>query len=352
MFRLFSGSARTKVRFRSKRFSSQRRLHSPLEAQKFYSVSMTDFFPETSIPAVTQAATEIITKNVTNTKKRKRFSYQENHTAALALSASIDELTDNMHNANAMLEIAKRNMLEHAARRIDLFFYVLIAYYKSGRIPEHGRTKLQYGKGRNTVEGQNITQACHSSFFGTIDDVGYNQASLLYGTHLWHSLNATVELPAFVNMLDDELEAMCRTQSLNIIRQVSLGMINPIEGLNKFFVILERAFSDIEHRVKISKKATPFLLRANEDCPQKAKIQLIQLIKDATFGEKWNSETKQIEDEYIEMMLRLTTKEKIACQFGEEIRDSCYERQFQALQQEILIMEEQEEEMAVESMQI
>ena len=154
---------------------------------------------------------------------------------------------------------------------MELFFYTLIAYHNTGYTPDRGHTVLQFGRGRNSHQGENITQACHSSFFSAFVDNSPKtqscesgnefQHSLLTGTHLLNSLSSTVELPGFVNKLDDELETTCkcRETGLNILQQVSLGHISPIDGMNQFFKMMEKAFSDIETMSSFPKRCSYLL---------------------------------------------------------------------------------------------
>jgi len=82
-------------------------------------------------------------------EKRKRFHYKDNLTAALSLPYSKNELEELQDDPNALLEISKKYVIEHANRRVDLFFYTLIAYYQSSVFPMSGHTNLQHGTGRN-----------------------------------------------------------------------------------------------------------------------------------------------------------------------------------------------------------
>lgn len=231
-----------------------------------------------------------------HSKKRKRYDYSTNHSAALALPVSTPELNQKKNDSDSLVNLSKDLIVEHAARRVDLFFYTLIAYYQTQASPQLGHTELQHGRGRSS-HNINITQACHSSFTPSLIDENMNSeeyTSILHGTHFMDSINSTIELPAIVNKFDDELENTysCRKKSLEIIRQVSLGKINPIQGLNQFLNMMHMTFNLIP-----------------SSSPVKDKI--IKLEKQGTFVGKFSSDLT-VTDEYIELLLRLTNQEKIA----------------------------------------
>ena len=195
-------------------------------------------------------------------KARQKSEYTENCTAALALPVETKDLEEKKDNFKTLLDMSKENIHEHAARRVDMFFYTLIAYHKTGIIPIQGRTHLQHGRGRSassstSTDQQNITQACHSSFFPALLDETITKgdkakASILSGTHFLDNLNSTVELPTFVNKLDDELENtyLCRKKSLDIISEVSEGKLTPVEGLTEFLKMMAQTFKDLKEKEK------------------------------------------------------------------------------------------------------
>lgn len=297
---------------------------------------------------------EIITKHETLSRgtgsgrpaKRLKFSYVENQTAALSLDVTTQELEDTKQDPLELLAESKERILHHAAIRVDCFFYILLAYYNTHYTPVMAHTFLQFGRGRNSLMGDNITQACHSSFFGAFNDNSPQKQdesaryghSILTGTHFLHSLNATVELPWFVNQLDDELENVCgcRTNGLKIITDVSFGRLTPVEGLNQFFLMMEQAFKDIENLKTISRKSKPYLHRDTASSPLAIKKPLIDLVTRGTFHHKWNPSTRRVENDYIEMLLRLDASEKIQCRNSEAYRMKCYERKIAEIQLEIL----------------
>jgi hypothetical protein len=270
--------------------------------------------------------------------KRKRYSYEENHTASLGLFASTEDLEDIQNEPYSLLDISEENIIEHARRRVELFFYILVAYFQTGNIPEHGHVSMQFGRGRNSHLGVNITQACHSSLFGSLKDEG-KAKNLLEGTHLSHSLNSTVELPAFVNKFDDaiENEYHCREEGLQIIKKVSSGSIDPIQGLTEFFKLMERAFDNIRNLNVMKKHHDPYLCKQSPEEPIMLKYRIVQLVEQGTFAKKWNKDKQIPEQAYIDMLLRIPNGESISV----EERAAVYAAKMKELQGELLHVEEE-----------
>ncbi len=236
---------------------------------------------------------------------------------------------------------------EHAARRVDLFFYLMIAIYKKrlyfdlngrkGTDKQHGsgqdvrgtagchsslitnvksatvanEKKLAEGKGIldsiknafNTVSNLPVvnaesfswqdeedeedeeeeedgssdnlvaeskttnTSAANSIFFNTAEDLksenkeaetqdskkgGSPEGDFLEGTYLSDLLNEVVELPEIVNDLDSIIERgngkKTTKAALSILNKISLGEINPIEGLNEFAKVMHLCFETLEFK--------------------------------------------------------------------------------------------------------
>ncbi len=276
-------------------------------------------------------------------KKRIRSTYEDNYSAALALPCSSATLKAAQNNPLALLALSQTHIKEHAARRVDLFFYTLVAYYKTGLSPKQGHTELQHGIGRNARDHSSITQACHSSLLPSLVDESRHASaaemeenpSILNGTHFLDSLNATVELPVIVNEFDNELENTfaCREQSILILQQVSAGEINPIEGLNQFMKMLDTTLKNIA--TKIQRTGTLFAkIHTSEN-------ELLQLVKQGTFAKIFSADKQAATDEYIESLLRFTPAEKALCNSNENQRKKIYYKKITDLQTEILQTERQ-----------
>lgn len=271
-------------------------------------------------------------------KRREKTDYVNNITAALELPFSESKLEAWSEDSQTLLDKIKKYVVEHAARRVDLFFYTLIAYYKTKMTVVQGHTELQHGKGR-TFNHKNLTQACHSSFFPSLVDESIKKnakeqnseikKSLLFNTHFMDSLNSTMELPPFVNKLDDDLENhfLCRTKSLQIIDQVSQGKLNPVEGLNEFLKMMGQVFKQLD----IEK----FIL--HDSIPRDIKSELIDLVKKGTFGIKWSEEKQSVSTGYVDLLLRLRTEEKQVCQKSATDRSKIYNEKYKEIKKEILM---------------
>lgn len=278
-------------------------------------------------------------------RRRARSNYSDNYSAALALPYSSFELEKKQNDRNALLVLSRDSIIEHANRRVDLFFYTLIAYYQTGIIPTIGHTSLQHGRGRTVLkEGSdfNLTQACHSSFTPSLVDetiyqtnpLGGKNKSLLSGTHLMDSLNSTVELPPFVNKLDDVLESMCRQKSLELIGKTSLGSLNPINGLTAFLKMMRSALTELKQSA--SRQARSALVNHSLSGQNHINPQLINLVMRGTLHTTYLPETESVSDEYIQLLLRLKPEEKALCERDKETRITLYLDKIADLQKEIL----------------
>lgn len=277
------------------------------------------------------------TQIVTSTPRIKS-DYRNNITAALYLPVPRYVLERNEKNPEELIDISKNLIREHAARRVDLYFYTLIAYYKSGKLPERGHTVLQHGRGRNSSD-MNITQGCHSSFFGGFVDNPGEPKSILSDTHFLDSLNMTVELPFFVNKLDDELEVPCecRKKGIDILHRVSLGELNPIQGLGEFLRMMESTFDYLRKNADLpARRYSANSIEPPYNLTPSLKRYLIDLEKVGTLKNKWSHETKSVQEEYVELLLRLTPEEKLLAKTSKEIKDKIYFKKIDELQKEIL----------------
>lgn len=261
-------------------------------------------------------------------RNRRRFNYQANHTASLSFPFPTEELIKNNQLKSYLLKISKQSILEHASLRVDLFFYTLIAYYQKRLQLTAGHTYLQYGRGRGT-EKRSITEACHNSLLPSLVDETIflnapkrcKQISILSGTYFMNNLNSTTELPPFVNNFDDTLELQCREKALDILRTVSLGINNPIEGLTLFLKLLKNVLDNLKQEA-VTKK-------------DHFKSELIDLMMQGTFSTHFNEETLTVNDEYIQLLMNLTPEEKKQC-LNKQKQHEIYLEKFIDIQNEIL----------------
>jgi hypothetical protein len=213
-------------------------------------------------------------------------------------------------------------IIEHAQRRVDLFFYTLIAYYKTNLSVRIDTTILQHGAGNQCYQ----TEGCHSAILPSLQDIGYQKPSnlntnpdqgrllarvgLFSGRHFQQSLNATIELHQSVNYFDTHYieghteQGKMRTQSLDILNQVSKGTLNPVQGMIVFLLALKKTIDEQEqtylnkHELKKSPKETrPWILAC---------------IRKGSFHTTWHENKgyyPTLNDEYLDLILMLTRSE-------------------------------------------
>ena len=138
-----------------------------------------------STPINSEADLKAVEQSAINEKQRKKSNFCENHTASLALPLTKKIIRKNINNHQLLLSLSKENILEHAARRVDLFFYTLVAYHNTQYLPIQGDTLFQHGFGRKTFKRVELTQACHSSFFPSfVDRTIHSQIKLKNKTNI------------------------------------------------------------------------------------------------------------------------------------------------------------------------
>lgn len=210
------------------------------------------------------------------------------------------------------LALTKDYVQEHAARRVDLFFLLLVAVYKKNVVVVKGETTDQYGQGSRKLRG---TQACHSSFFPALKmelperqtRSAVEAVPSLAGTHLEIELNSTVELPAVVNGFDGYMEGRgpegrsklirsCET----ILNQVAKGKLNPKSGMDSFLSKMNRF---------LNAPNANYFNREGKETPKEAKQLVHEYEKTGTF---WAAtvDRQHVRDEYMHMMLGVHKEEE------------------------------------------
>jgi len=268
--------------------------------------------------------------------RRVIFNYEENLTSSLLLGYEVEETKSEDSEDSLIseidpfeyLECIKDKILEHAEKRVDLFFYMLCAYYNQNANPVLGKTRLQHGKG-SSKNNSPTTHACHSSFFPSIVDDSifksekvkeseedlFYKISLVTNTHFMDSLNSTVELPAFINEIDCMLEETfgCRKKAEKILQKVSEGRFNPVDGLKLFFLMMQNTY---EKMLKSEKFLQPIKGTGFDLSPEQLielKIKALKYMRYGTFKHKWLKTSTELNNEYIYMMLRLSPKQIKKC---------------------------------------
>jgi len=200
------------------------------------------------------------------------------------------------------VELLSEEIKEHAARRVDLFFYLLVSVWGKNIIITKDSTLLQHGKGSD----EKGTQACHSSLFPNVK-FAHPPSSWSWlmkpppcptfeGTHFRETLNMTVELPHIVNSFDGRLEGRIKPTAyinniLLILNKVSSNEMQPIEGMNEFLKVMETFFSKTEKKLSKANHAEAF-----------KKVWSLQ--KEGTFYAATKG-TCIVDNEYLCLMLRL-----------------------------------------------
>lgn len=190
-------------------------------------------------------------------KHRKQSAYAASETASLADRQVIVVPTQaNFEDETYMrnrIRARGRDIQEHAARRVELFFLLCVMVHNSNHVLTLADTKEQYGAG---TPGHRHA-ACHSSLFPALSDTAAARqlrgaapgGSLIENTHLEKTLNATVELPDEVNKFDSLCEGNngensqgMRRQMLPVLNKVSTGKLDPIEAVSVFYMTMQTFF--------------------------------------------------------------------------------------------------------------
>lgn len=210
----------------------------------------------------------------------------------------IDEL--NLKKVESISEI----IIEHAMRRADLFFYLMIAVYKKNVRVYKDATVKQHGSGSQDLN----TQGCHSSVIPNVKLEPISNSLLfqsspvpdLENTQFADSLNMTVELPLIVNVFDGILEGKRQHSKevkalLETLNQVSRGL-NPKLGMNKYYKIMDNFFNHVEQNQ----------IRKNKIESPKAFKKVWEFEKKGTFSMVYNGCMKE---DYFYSLLRLNKYE-------------------------------------------
>ncbi|MDF1655574.1 MAG: hypothetical protein P1U34_10730 [Coxiellaceae bacterium] len=220
--------------------------------------------------------------------KRDITSYDENRTSALCVPDHIPKpAKDSLDHASsiiAMVASRQAGIIEHAARRTELFWLLCVAYYKSGYVVngnqgalvQHGKATPGYGNA-----------ACHSSLISNVTDNSGRGRSLITGTPLDAEINSTVELPIAVNKVDSNMESegkvadTMRYQANGILNRVSAGEICPLLAMSLYFKAMNDYFESAP---------TDFALKADREAPTDAKHLILEYQKAGTLS--WAAKLK------------------------------------------------------------
>lgn len=287
------------------------------------------------------------------------------------------------------INLAPELVKEHAVRRVDLFFYLLIAVYKKQLffdVKSKKGTSKQHGKGSS----KRGTAGCHSSlvtsvksaiqideaenasqqtllsqviaFFeeSTVTDTSFYEAyvnameepenvveeddtdeedGFLTGTHLIEMLNEVVELPDIVNKLDCGIETggnkITTKACLGIVNLVSKGEINPIVGMLHFSRVMHLCFEALKYNYCLIAQEKSDNSKSNYPL---SIARAIALEKAGTFS-VFCKDSLQLLPEYVEMHLQLNRFIRdlpVQDLLIAGVSDKVLDRVFLAKQQEIM----------------
>ncbi|MFI4919099.1 MAG: hypothetical protein ACHP65_06050 [Legionellales bacterium] len=279
-------------------------------------------------PQAGQSVPELETDVRQKKSDRKKTTFRDNKTISIGQDAELNEVLD------------PGLIVEHAQRRVDLFFYMLIAYYKTQVTAQIDTTVLQHGIGTKTMP------ACHSAILPAICDSVTTSAahahvtrtnpgffnkknSMLHGTHFQHSLNSTIALHASVNYFDTHYiegrvaEDKMRNKSIQIVNRVSQGELDPIAGTLQFLTALRSTFDSV--------KDNYFSKHELVTSPKETRALIFNSQVQGSFQHTWHENkgmSARMNDDYVHCLLRLLPHELEAIQQRPEETSSDYSARF------------------------
>lgn len=172
-------------------------------------------------------------------RRRRYFPYQANQTisressqphchGSLPTLQGVCDLTDRVH--------------DHAYRRIQLFYYLLLAYWKEGATIQIERTISQHG-----TSSCAHCSAAHSSILPNVAD---DKEVLSRESYLWHAMNSTVEMPHEVNQFDTVIEKVMRSKAIEHLQDVSKNGVHPYAALQSFVDKMQQFFEDSRRHIR------------------------------------------------------------------------------------------------------
>ncbi len=166
----------------------------------------------------------------------------------------------------AQIEQLEFQIKEHAARRIDLIFYLMMAMYGREVVAEKIHTNKQHGEGTKKM----ALEGCHSCLFpsiqlskpssgsklwdlasSTYDRITSNTFEDIMTRHLGESFNITAEMISLVNDFDQFVEGHSIQGKevkaiLEICNNVSHNKIDPMEGMSAVLAVFRNFFNRFE----------------------------------------------------------------------------------------------------------
>ncbi len=203
------------------------------------------------------------------------------HNYLVAPSLALSELDLNTFNPDYVLDWINHlapYILQHAERRVQIYFCLLSIYHNTNRRLELAPPKST--KGCGNLERQ--TNACHSSLITFVTDSDgegiwlRNRTTTTrscemmqqYNHFFMNVLDSTVELHRSVNDFDIRMEGSIsvpseiRKSGMIILNSVSKGEITPLSGVELFLLAMKHEFETIkENYIIASTKTSPVVVR-------------------------------------------------------------------------------------------
>lgn len=213
--------------------------------------------------------------------KVKREKNDIKYTPSLKLDDEKKDLVKSNIESARKIKLLKDEIIFHQQTRLQLAFYLFIAYYKSRIQLTYRDTDEQEGQGSGKKGTLGATAACHIALIKGVTEqfrwkAGCDPEQLPHHTrsnsedhktqlktshYFYHLIASTTnELPEAVNWYDGRLEgkttiggaAEASRELFQLLQKVSLGTINPIQALETFTIALVKPNGILEH---VRKKA-------------------------------------------------------------------------------------------------
>lgn len=194
----------------------------------------------------------------------------------------------------AQIELLEYQIKEHAARRIDLIFYLMMAMYDREVVAEKIHTNKQHGEGTKKMG----LEGCHSCLFPSVrlykpsngflsdlatsayDRITSNTFEDIMTRHLGESFNMTAEMISLVNDFDQfveghSIQGQVVKSILEICNKVSDKKLDPMEGMSDVLAVFRDFFQRFEEE-HLSSKPSP---KSKEKKPKDPKVKRDKEIK-------------------------------------------------------------------------
>ena len=304
-------------------------------SQEFYKKEIALLYPEVDFESEKLLTYKTMIDESHKVRLAGRQGYSQNKSYALGLPIALVPIRE-VNFVDELVENTQLYIIEHAERRVELLFYLLVAYYKTGFEVELGT--IRPDQDGAALSGLNKTDAAHSGLLNNVtDSVDENntKVSRFRNTHFFkNTLCSTVEVPIGVNRsLDCHLEgdytnpSSLRKSFMYMINSSSKGQRTPITCLSQAFFAFKREFDSTEK--------SSFMQQKREHSDPASRRRMLELTRLGTFKGKFDCTKKEISPEYVDMLLRLRPEQKCEKQLHPDKADEIYEKQIALIGEEI-----------------